>query len=230
MKMFLEIISLAFVDAINPCAFAVMALVLMTILLQNPDNRKKVLYAGLAFSFAVFLLYFLYGAIMVKFFSYLLPSGKFSYYIFKGFGLLAIILGLLNIKDYLNYEPGSFATEMPLSFRPGMRNLIKKITSVRGTFITGIFVTLFLLPCTMGPYIIASGSLSKLSFFASLPWLLFYNLIFILPMLALTLIIYFGLTTIDKATEWKERKIKKIHLIEGIILILLGIAMFTGLI
>jgi len=48
-------------------------------------------------------MYFLYGLIMVQFFSYAIPAtGKISFYIFKGFGLLAIILGLLNIKDYLN--------------------------------------------------------------------------------------------------------------------------------
>ena len=227
----ISIISLALVDAINPCELAVMALVLMSILLANPENKKKVLFGGLAFTFAVFLLYFLYGLIVVQFFSYAIPAtGKFAFYAFKGFGLLAIILGILNVKDYLDYKPGSIATEMPLSFRPRMRNLVKKITSVRGAFIVGLFVTVFLLPCTMGPYLIASGQLSLLSFLTSIPYLLLYNLIFILPMILLTLIIYFSLTTIDNFSEWRERNIKKMHLAEGIILILLGIAMFTGLI
>jgi len=227
----ISIISLAIVDAINPCEFAVMALVLMSILLAHPENRKKVLYAGLLFSLAVFIMYFLYGLIMVQFFSYAIPAtGKISSYIFKGFGLLAIILGLLNIKDYLNYKPGSLATEMPLSFRPGMRALVKKITSPKGAFVAGIFVTFFLLPCTMGPYLIASGKLSTLTFLSTIPYLFLYNLIFILPMIALTLIIYFSLTEIEKVSGWREKNIKKLHLVEGIILILLGIAMITGLI
>lgn len=228
---FVSIISLAIVDAINPCEFAVMALVLMSILLSNPQNRKNVLLGGFLFSLAVFIMYFLYGLIMVQFFSHLIPAtGKISLYVFKGFGIFAIILGLLNIKDYLNYKPGSIATEMPLSFRPGMRNLVKKITSPKGAFIVGLFVTLFLLPCTMGPYIIASGELSVLSFLKTIPWLFLYNLIFILPMIAITLIIYFGLTEIEKFSGWRDRNIKILHLIEGLILILLGIAMVTGLI
>ncbi len=226
-----SVVGLALVDAINPCELAVMILVLMSILLANPENKRKVLYGGLAFSFAVFLMYLIYGVIIVQFFSNIIPStGKISLYIFRAFGLLAIVLGLLNIKDYLNYKPGSFATEMPLSFRPRMRNLVKKVSSVRGAFIVGLLVTIFLVPCTMGPYLIASAKLSNLSFIATLPYLLVYNLIFILPMIAVTLIIYFGLSTLDAVSEWKERKIQKIHLIEGIILILLGIAMFTGLI
>jgi len=227
----ITIMGLALVDAINPCEFAVMALVLMSILLANPEKKKKVLYGGLAFAFAVFLLYFLYGLIMVQFFSHLIPiTGKFSLYVFKGFGVLAIILGLLNIKDYLDYKPGSIATEMPLSFRPRMRALVKKITSPRGAFVVGLFVTIFLVPCTMGPYLIASAKLSGLTFLATIPYLLLYNLIFILPMLALTLIIYLGVSTIENLSSWRERNIKRMHLAEGIILILLGIAMVAGLI
>ncbi|MEK6820733.1 MAG: hypothetical protein AABX71_03410 [Nanoarchaeota archaeon] len=227
----ITIVGLAIVDAINPCEFAVMALVLMSILLANPEKRKNVLYGGLAFSLAIFILYFLYGLLMVQFFSHAIPiAGKFSLYAFRGFGLLAIVLGLLNIKDYLSYKPGSFATEMPLSFRPRMRALVKKITSPRGAFIVGLFVTVFLLPCTMGPYIIASAKLSGMTFLEVVPYLFLYNLIFILPMLALTLIIYFSLTTIENVSGWRERNIKKLHLAEGIILLLLGIAMFTGLI
>ena len=227
----LTIAGLALVDAINPCAFAVMIIVLMSILLANPENRKRVLWGGFAFTLAVFILYFLYGVIMVQFFSRLIPTfGAYSLYIFKGFGLFAIILGILNVKDYLNYKPGSLATEMPLSFRPKMRQLVQKVTSPRGAFVVGLFVTIFLLPCTIGPYIIASGQLSAISFLASIPYLLFYNLIFVIPMIAITLIIYFGLSEIDKVSGWRERNIKKMHLVEGIILILLGIAMFTSLI
>ncbi|HUS49839.1 MAG TPA: sulfite exporter TauE/SafE family protein, partial [Candidatus Paceibacterota bacterium] len=169
----INIIGLAAVDAVNPCAIAVMAMVLMSILLQNPTKRKNVLLGGLAFTLAVFILYFLYGLIMVQFFSHLIPAtGYFSMYVFKGFGILAIILGLLNLKDFLRYKPGSLGTEMPMTLRPRVKMLIKKITSPKGAFVIGLIVTLFLLPCTIGPYIIASGKLSVLSFLASIPWLL----------------------------------------------------------
>ncbi|MBU1136307.1 MAG: hypothetical protein KJ559_02250 [Nanoarchaeota archaeon] len=228
---FIEIISLAIVDAINPCALAVMAIVLMTILMSNPEKRKNVLLGGLAFISAVYLCYFFYGLIMIQFFSYLIPeTGKYSYYLFKGFGAFAIILGYLNIKDYLDYKPGGVMTEMPLSMRPKMKLLVKKITNPKGAFIIGIFVTLFLLPCTIGPYIIASGKLSVMKFFSTIPWLLLYNLIFVIPMILITLIIYFSFTTVEKISSWKDKNIKKLHFVEGIILIILGIAMITGMI
>ena len=227
---FVTIISLAAVDAVNPCALAVMTMVLMTLLLENPKKKRNVLLGGFAFSSAVFILYFLYGLIMIQFFSHLIPeTGLISNYIFKGFGFLAISLGILNIRDFLNYKPGGIGTEMPMKLRPKVKKIIKKITSPRGAFIVGLFVTIFLLPCTIGPYIIASGKLSIMNFLQTIPWLLIYNSIFIFPMIIITLIIYFGVTTIDKVSGWKGENIRHLHLIEGAILILLGIAMFTGL-
>ncbi|MFA5174523.1 MAG: GAP family protein [Candidatus Pacearchaeota archaeon] len=226
----IEIIGLALVDAINPCALAVMVIVLMSLLMENPEKRKQVLLGGFAFTLAVFLLYFLYGLLMIKIFSSAIPStGKYSLYIFKGFGLFAIILGILNLKDSMFYKPGGFATEMPLRLRPRMKLLIKKVTSPWGAFVIGIFVTLFLLPCTIGPYIIASGQLSQLTILETIPWLLIYNLIFILPMIGVTLAIYLSFTTVDKVSGWKEKNIKYLHLVEGLILVILGILMFTGI-
>ena len=231
MTTLIKIISLAAVDAVNPCALAVMTIVLMALLMHNSTKKRNILLGGLFFTLAVFILYFLYGLIMVQFFSNLIPAtGIYAYYIFKGFGIFAIILGILNLKDFFSYKPGGIATEMPLILRPKMKLLIKKITSPKGAFFIGLIVTLFLLPCTIGPYIIASGELSTLKFISVLFWLLIYNLIFIIPMIVITLTIYLGTTTISQVCGWKEKNIKCLHLIEGLILTILGILMVTGII
>ena len=102
MVSFIEIIGLAAVDAINPCALAVMVIVLITLLTQNPEKRKTILAGGFYFTLAVYLLYFLYGLVMVQFFSHAIPAtGAYSYYVFRGFGVLALVLGLLNLKDFV---------------------------------------------------------------------------------------------------------------------------------
>jgi cytochrome c biogenesis protein CcdA len=225
------LVSLAAVDAINPCEFAVMTMVLATILLKNPEKRKKVLQAGLMFTLAIFVGYLFYGFVIVQFFKHAIPAtSSYALYIFRGFGAFAIILGLLNVKDYLWYNPGGIATEMPLSLRPRAKLLISKITSPTGAFFIGLFVTIFLIPCTMGPYVIFSGVISDLDIWHGLFLLLIYNIIFIIPMLLLTMIIYFGVSSVEKFGEWKEKNIKKLHLAEGVLLILLGIVMLTGLI
>ena len=69
----------------------------------------------------------------------------------------------MNIKDYFKYTPGTIGTEMPMFMRPIAKSLIKNITRPRGAFIIGILVTLFLLPCTIGPYIIVGNLLSGIA-------------------------------------------------------------------
>lgn len=225
----LRITLLAFADSVNPCAIAVLTMILMTILIQNPEKKRKVLYGGLAFVFAVFTGYLFYGAIIVQFFqTFAELLRENSNYIYNGLAILAMILGALNVKDYFYYKKGGIATEMPIWMRPKVKKIIDKITSPLGAFIIGFLVTLFLLPCTIGPYIVASGLLSQLGILGALPWLIYYNILFILPMLAITLIIYFGLTRIQDVSGWKERNIKRLHLIAGILLFLVGLALLMG--
>ena len=51
--------------------------------------------------------------------------------------------------------------EVPISWRPRLKAVIKGITSVPGAFLVGFVVSLFLLPCTSGPYIVILGLLAK---------------------------------------------------------------------
>lgn len=219
-----KIISLAAVDAINPCALAVLTLMLLTILTYNPGNKKKVLLAGLAFIASVFAMYLIYGFIIIKFFQIIQALTAVRLILYKILGLAAIILGILNIKDFIKYKPGGFGTEMPMFMRPKLKKIVSEVTSPKGAFVVGVFVTLFLLPCTIGPYIVAGGILSFLDFIQTIPWLLFYNLIFILPMIAITLIVYFGFTEVKDVYGWRNKNIRYIHLAAGLIILGLGLA------
>lgn len=224
-----KIISLAIVDAINPCALAVLTLMLIAIMSYNPNNKKNILFSGLAFTSSVFIIYLIYGLILIKFFQVLQFLAPLKIILYKILGAIAIILGILNLKDYIKYKPGSFGTEMPLSLRPKLKKIISKITSPKGAFIIGAFVTLFLLPCTIGPYVIASGILSFLNILKTLPWLTLYNLIFVIPMIIITLLVYLGLTRTKDVSNWKDKNIRILHLISGLIMFILGIAIFFGL-
>jgi len=62
----------------------------------------------------------------------------------------------------------------------------------------------------------------------AIPVLLLYNLFFILPLIIITLLVYFGFTNIDKATKWKDRNIRRLHLVAGIIMLILGFIVVFG--
>jgi len=226
-----RITTLALADSVNPCAIAVLAMVLMAILIQNPDKRKKILSTGLFFISAIFIGYLFYGIIIIQLFKgFAEILRENSSYIYNGLGILAMIIGALNIKDYFIYKPGALATEMPIFMRPKVKKIINKITSPKGAFIIGFLVTIFLLPCTIGPYIIASGLLSELGTLAALPWLIYYNLIFIIPMLIIVGIVYWGFAKVDQVSGWKEKNIRVLHLIAGSLLFLVGVGLLLGLI
>jgi len=225
-----KVLSLGAVDAVNPCALAVLILMMVTIITYNAKDKKKLLLAGLGFVAAVFVTYIIYGIIIIKFFQVIQALALVRIWLYRILGFVAIILGILNIKDFFNYSPGSFGTEMPMFLRPKVKKIISGVTSPIGAMGTGFFVTVFLLPCTIGPYVIAGGILSALKMIEVLPWLLLYNFIFVLPMLVIVFLIYGGLGRIKDVKKWKDKNIKYLHLVAGSIMALLGIAMVLGLV
>jgi len=226
---FTRITSLALADSVNPCAIAVLTMVLIAILTHNPEKRKRVLYAGLAFISAVYIGYLIYGAVIIQFFNVFAELlRENATYIFNGLAIFAMVIGALNIKDYFSYQPGGLATEMPMWMRPYAKMIVNKMTSPTGAFFIGFLVTIFLLPCTIGPYIIASGLLAQFGFIGALPWLLYYNLLFVLPMAAIVILVYFGFSHVQEVSGWKERNIRRLHLIAGLLLFIVGILLLLG--
>jgi len=222
---------IALADTVNPCALAVFILMLIGITTYDPGNRKaKVIHAGLAFVAAVFVMYFIYGLIIIRSFQLVESITNIRPILYNILGYVAILLGLLHLKGYFWYKPGGLLTEMPMSWRPRVKKMMTSITSPKGAFFMGAFVTLFLIPCTMGPYFIAGGILSTLELIETIPWLLIYNLIFILPLLGITFIIHFGFKKVNDVSGWKEKNIKNLHLVIGIIMLGIGLGIFMGLV
>jgi cytochrome c biogenesis protein CcdA len=219
----LTIIGGALVDSINPCAIAVL-LILMGALLVAGD-KKKALKAGFAFTISIYIAYFLFG---LGLFSAIQISGL-SYWFYKIIGIVAIVIGLANIKDFFWYGGAGFVMEIPRGWRPKLKEMLGKVTSPLGAFLMGFVVCLFELPCTGGPYIVILGLLAdRMTMWASIPLLLLYNLVFVLPLIVLTLLIYSGFANVEKATKWKDNNLRILHLIAGLIMLILGILITFG--
>jgi cytochrome c biogenesis protein CcdA len=215
------LIGAALVDAVNPCAFAVLIILLTTIL--SGGVKKRALYSGLLFSLAVFLSYLamglgLYGAI---------TSVGVSLMFMKVVGVLAILLGLFNLKDVFFYGKG-FVMEVPMKWRPKMKAILRSATSPAGAFVIGFLISLFLLPCTSGPYIVIISLLGQQDmFWHALRLLVLYNVIFVAPMVFITLAVYKGFS-VERAEEIRQKRLKVLHLIAGVILIVMGVVILMG--
>ncbi len=212
----------ALADAINPCALAVLLILMATTIAQG--HKRRALLSGLSFSFAIFLSYLAMGLGLYHAFNAFHFTQAFSYFI----ALIAFLLALFNLKDFFWYGRG-FRMEVPLSWRPKLKSLLQSVTGPLGAFLIAFLISLFLLPCTSGPYLVVIGMLSqKTTASLALRYLILYNLVFISPMLLITFATYFGLN-LKKAEEFRSRHLRLLHLITAIILFAFAIIIFNNL-
>lgn len=212
----------AITDAINPCAFAVLILLVGTVL--RAQGRKRALWAGLLFSLAIFISYFLMGLGLYKAITIFNIPKYFSLVV----GGLAILIGLANLKDTFWYGK-FFIMEVPLSWRPKMQTILKHATSPFGAFTSGLLVSLFLLPCSSGPYIVIVGLLAeKVNVIVATSQLALYNFIFILPMLVITLGMYFFNFEMAKLEKMRKENLRVLHAIVGVIMLSMGVYLVQG--
>jgi len=210
----------ALADSLNPCAIAILIFLLGSLALIK--EAKKVYRTSFVYIITVFITYFLVG---LGLFTFLRVSG-ISHLFYQVIGILAIVIGVLNIKDFLWPGGGGFAIEIPQRWRPSVEKLVGKITSPVGALLMGFVVALFELPCTGGPYIFILGLLAQT---ATQPlgalMLLYYNLIFVLPLILITIFFYFGYSRSIKRIFGPQRKdVKRIlHLLSGILMLILGV-------
>lgn len=213
-------------DSINPCAFAVMFLLLSTILSRH-QSRRKTLFSWVMFSFAVFLTYL----VMWIWIFAALASATNTFVLKLIVWILWILVWLANIKDYFRYGK-RFVMEVPFSRRPKMAELIEKISSPRWAFAIWVLVSLFLLPCSSWPYFTILWYLSAESAALHTRWyiyLIVYNLIFVLPMLGIAIAVAYWYASVDKLAKIKHQKTKLIHLIVGLLMLGLWIYVLTTL-
>ena len=225
-----KIAALAAVNAINPCALAVLVVILLSIITNNPGRREQILLAGLAFSLSIFVFYLAYGIVLVSLLSTVREATFLQPLLTRGLGLVSIAIGILHVREYLSPGGAPVGTGIPAGWRPRLGEALNRITSPWGAFVIGGLVTLFLLPCNIGPYIIGCGILSVYGPLVALPYLLLYNLIFILPMLAITAVVYLGVARIGDVKGWREKNIGRFHLASGLIILAFGILLLSGLI
>lgn len=225
------IITAALVDSINPCVIGVLVFLIafMTRLFRSP---AKMLLGGLFYSAVVYVTYLVLGLGILKITVDIGIATTF-YWIAA---IIAILAGLLEIKDYFWYGKG-----FSLQIIPGGARRIEYYTNVIAkmekrhpavliltTALLGIFVVLVELPCTGAPYLAILGLLAQGAYATALPLLLLYNLIFILPLLVIIALAYFG-TSSERLEAWRKEHRGAMRLVIGLFLLALGFYMLYSL-
>jgi len=219
----LALTTAALVDSINPCSMAILFFLLAGLLLLK--KRGKALKVGLAFTLSVFVANLLFGFGIL---STIAVSGLSSTFKVAA-GLFAVLTGVLLLKDAFRYGAGGFVMEVPRFLRPYLKRRLSKAFFGRSSgplaaFLVGFLVSCFEVPCTGGPYFyVLAGLADEATRLETIPLLLFYNLIFVMPLVLITLLLYFGSVHVERAREWKEQNKQLIDLARGLPMIAVGL-------
>ena len=206
----------AAIDSINPCAIGVLIL-MISVILGGHKSLGRMLFLGGLYILSIFATYLLAGLGLLYFLGSV-PLFVTEYLsIFVGF--LIVLFGLVEIKDYFWYGRG-FSLGIPVVFAKKIHQMAGNIT-VPGVILTGVFVAGVELPCTGAPYLAIITILSTNFNFVAFLMLILYNVVFILPLLAILLLVAGGIK-LPAVKAWKQESRGVMRLMIGLLLVGLG--------
>jgi len=217
---------IAGMDAFNPCAFFVL-LFLLSMMVHSRSRGRMALIGGI-FVFFSGAIYFLFMAAWLNLFIYL---GELRLITLIA-GCVAVLIALINIKDYFWFKKG-FSLSISDREKPKLidriRHLLRLdsvVTVVFATIILAIVANSYELLCTAGfpmvyTRILTLRSLSIESYYL---YLLFYNLIYILPLLFIVVLFTVKLGS-RKLSEQEGMALK---LLSGVMMLMLGLLLVVA--
>lgn len=214
------IVGASLIDGINPCAFGVL-IFLLAYLSRKFHSPERMLLHGIIYIFAVGLTYFVAGIILLPVIQSLRQVSIYAYFVLA---ILIGLAGLVEIKDFFFPHRG-FSLQIFPNAAERIKIYVKKISDKLSTaFALGVFVALVELPCTGAVYIavLALMSASGLTI-SNLSFLILYNFIFVLPLVAILYLVYKGFST-KHFIAWQHAHSRLMRLIAGLVLI--GLALW----
>jgi len=218
------VLSAGLIDGINPCAFATL-IFFISYLTMIGRKRKEILLVGIGFSGAVFLTYLFIGLGILSFIQHLSFLPIFSRVVYVVTIVFALILGVLSLYDYIQLKRNR-SSEMKLQLPDFLKKRIHK-TIREGSqspryFIAavtaGFIVSILEFTCTGQVY------LPTILFVTNIPslrasaisHLLLYNVMFIIPLLIIFGIVYWGVTS-EQLAFFLNKRVTTIKLITSLL-------------
>ena len=209
----LTIVSAGLIDGINPCAFATL-IFFISYLTFVGRKKREILWVGLGFSGAVFATYLLIGFGILSFIQHLSFLPLFSRTIYLITIAIALILGIYSLYDYIQLKrgrPSEMKLQLPDFLKKRIHKIIREESKSNRYFLaalaSGFVVSILEFTCTGQVY------LPTILFVTNIPsmktsavsYLLLYNLMFIIPLLIIFGIVYWGVTSEQLALFLKRR-------------------------
>jgi hypothetical protein len=211
------VVSAGLIDGINPCAFTVIVFFMSFLALQG-YRRRELALIGSSFIIAVFLTYLLLGLGLFNFFYSLQGLWIVRKALNIGIGLFTLALGMWAVRDIVRFKKTGSTEAMALQLPGAVKDQIHKIIGlsfrrpsqapgaaakkhflavVITTLATGFLVSLLEAVCTGQVYLptitfVLKTTPAKLQ---AAWYLVLYNVMFIVPLVAIFLCALAGVTS-----------------------------------
>jgi hypothetical protein len=217
---------LASLDAFNPCAFFVLLFLLS--LLVRAHGRARMLLLSAVFIGVSGLWYFVFMAAWLNLF---LWFGELRWMTLAA-GVIAVIMAGFNIKDFLAPRRGP-SLAIPEAAKPGLFARMRKLArvsslpaAVLATVVLAAVANTYELLCTAGLPMIYTRvlTLAELSTAQYYLYLALYNVVYVLPLIAIVAI---SIKTLGKR-KLQEREGRALKLLSGLMMLGLGLALLIA--
>ena len=236
----LTVVAAGLIDGINPCAFATL-IFFVSYLTLSGRKGKEVLLVGGGFTLGVFIAYLAVGLGLYQLLD--LVGGTLdiiSKIVYGLTGVFCLVLAVLSFLDYRKAKKNGtndMLLKLPEPLRKRINSTIRKGRGTQnyviGAFVAGMLVSLLELACTGQVYlptIIFVSSIPEMRLQAIL-YLVIYNLLFILPLVVIFVLVYYGTTSKD-LTKFLQERAALVKLLMTFVFIALGswllISLFGG--
>lgn len=246
----LTVVGAGLVDGINPCAFTVIIFFISFLAVQGYSRRELAVIGG-GFVFAVFLTYFAVGlglfSVFYGFKAVWLLRRVFNIVI----GVFTLVLGAVSLADIYRYKKSGAFTDVALQLPKAVKEQIHKVIGLHyrrsrqieeplpkpglarllvSAVVTGFLVSLLEAVCTGQVYLPTITFVMKTSHlrWEAYGYLLLYNVMFILPLVAIFLMALLGVSSADFSRFFRRHFLLSKALLAAVFFVLGGILIWKA--
>jgi hypothetical protein len=219
-------LTVAALDAFNPCAFFVLLFLLS--MMAHQKSRARMLAVGGIFVLFSGLMYFAFMAAWLNLFQLL---GQLAWVTLAA-GLLAVVVGAVNVKDFFLFGRG-VSLSIPESKKPDIFRRARAVLAadrlpamLAATVFLAVAANFYELLCTAGFPMVYTRilTLGEPSAAMRYLYLALYNLIYVLPLAAI--VVVFARTL--GARKLGEREGRLLKLLSGTMMLELGVLLLVA--
>ena len=228
------VIAAGLLDGINPCAISTLVF-FMSLLAVSKVKPRNLVLLGLSFCTASFLTYLALGFGLFRVLHLFTGLLLVRLWIERIMLSVLLVLAGLSFRDAVRFRRSGRSSDVTLQLSAGMKKRVHAIMRrglggtgiVLGGLFIGTFVTALESVCTGQVYVpVLVLILKESSYYEPRAWLylLVYNLMFILPLAAVFIAVYFGVQT-ETLLAWSRKNVVVSKILLGFLFLVMALLM-----